>query len=92
MSRIVLTMNSTKDITKPATQPALLKVLVALRAAGRATAKQVNSNAIYLARLEKDGLVKVAGKVESGQRGRPAHIYAVTKKGGDRARRAAARA
>lgn len=79
------------NVTKPRTTPTLLALAVALRKAGRATAAELQSNAIYMARLQDEGLVKVAGKVQSGRRGRPAHIYALTDKGRKRADRAIAK-
>lgn len=83
--------------TKPKTPKSLLTVLVALRDAGATkrtpvTATAVNTNAIYMGRLADRGLVVVAGKVESGRRGRPAHKYALTAQGRKRADRAIAKA
>jgi predicted ArsR family transcriptional regulator len=79
--------NSNKSA--PKTTPTLLALLVKLFEAKKASAKDLDTNAVYMGRLEKEGLVKVVGKVETGKRGRPAHIYAVTDKGRGRAKRAA---
>lgn len=84
-------MARTTTTFKPATQPALLTLLVRLVESGApATAADLNTTSIYMGRLAKDGLVKVADQVRSGQRGRPAHIYRATDKGRKRARRAGA--
>lgn len=74
--------------SKSATSPALLNVLVAVKEQGRTTAKQINVNAVYLLRLQDQELVRVVGKVHTGGRGRPAHIFACTDKGRKRAQRA----
>jgi predicted ArsR family transcriptional regulator len=82
---------------KPATPKSLLTILVAMREAGATkrtpvTASEVNTNAIYMGRLQERGLVTVAGKVDSGKRGRPAHRYALTSTGRGRADRALVKA
>lgn len=77
---------------KPATTPVLLAHLTRLSEVATkrepATAAQAESNAIYMARLEAQGLVTRVGTVQNGERGRPAVLYAPTKLGRDRARRA----
>jgi predicted ArsR family transcriptional regulator len=45
-----------------------------------------------MGRLEAQDLVKVVGKVQTGRRGRPAHIYRLTDKGRGRAVRALSKA
>lgn len=87
-------MSTTKTARnqKPATPRTLLPILVKLAEQGPSTAKQLDTDAIRMGRLIERELVKVTAQVESGKRGRPAHIYRVTKKGRDRARRAAAKA
>lgn len=84
------------NVTKPQTPPSLLRILVAIREAkaGRqgVTAAQVQTDAIRMQRLAERGLVRVAGQVQSGRRGRPAHRYTLTDTGRNRAARAAAKA
>ena len=84
-------MSTTNPTRKPHTPPALLSLLVDLRQTGPATAKALDTDAIRLGRLESLGLVEVVGKVATGKRGRPAHVYALTNAGRCRARRAAKR-
>lgn len=83
----------TRPVTKPATTPVLLAHLTRLAKVATkkapATAAQADSNAIYMARLEAQGLVTRVGTVQTGERGRPAVLFAPTKLGRDRARRAA---
>lgn len=85
-------MPATATVTKPRTSPVLLAHLTRLTAVATkrqpATADAVQSNAIYMDRLVKAGLVEVVDTVKSGKRGRPANLYAPTKVGRDRARRA----
>lgn len=80
------------DVTKPATTPVLLRHLKSLSAVATkrnpATAADANSNAIYLNRLVEQGLVARVSTVQTGRRGRPAVLFAPTKIGRDRARRA----
>lgn len=76
------------SILKPRTSPTLLNLLVRLASTGTATAVELETNAIYMGRLQQEGLVKVADKVRSGGRGRPAHVYRCTDKGRKRAQRA----
>lgn len=79
-----------KNITAPKTSPTLLNIMVDLLNAGQpSTAKDLGTNSIYMGRLAAQELVKVKDQVNSGQRGRPAHIYALTAKGRARAKRAA---
>lgn len=81
-----------KNILRPQTPPALLAILVKMVQNGQpATAAALDTNSIYMGRLVDSDLVKVAGKVESGKRGRPAHVYRVTPKGAGRAKRAIAK-
>lgn len=83
-------MPSTKNA--PKTTPTMMAHLTRLADAKEpATAAAVDSNSIYMGRLEKEGLVKVVDSVQSGKRGRPAHIYRVTDKGRKRVQRAQAR-
>lgn len=83
----------TRPVTAPKTTPVLLAHLTRLAAVATkrqpATADQAESNAIYMARLEAQGLVIRVDKVRTGKRGRPAVLFAPTKLGRDRARRAA---
>lgn len=82
-----------RNITKPQTPPALLAILVKLvQNASPATASDLDTNSIYMGRLVAYDLVKVKDTVKSGQRGRPAHVYAPTSKGRGRAQRAIAKA
>lgn len=86
----------TRPVTKPATSPVLLAHLTRLTAvatkAAPVTADVAESNAIYMARLEAQGLVTRVGTVQTGERGRPAVLFAPTEKGRKRAKRAAAKA
>jgi hypothetical protein len=81
-----------RPVTAPATPPALLPILIRLyEAGGEATAAQIDANVIYMGRLVAADLVRVKDRVKTGKPGRPAHVYAFTKLGRDRARRAARR-
>lgn len=86
-------MSATTTVTAPKTTPVLLAHLTRLAKVATkrqpATAVQADSNAIYMARLEAQGLVTRVGTVQTGERGRPAVLFAPTKLGRDRARRAA---
>lgn len=56
-----------------------------------ATRKQLGGPAVAtLHRAESEGLVRVVSKVETGLRGRPAHVYKLTSKGTNRAKKLAA--
>lgn len=82
-------MSTTANPTrKPQTPASLLPILTDLRQSGPTTAKAIDTDAIRLGRLEKLGLVKVVGKVHTGERGRPSNVYALTNAGDCRARRA----
>lgn len=85
-------------ITKPATPKSLLAIIVRMvEADGPVTAKQIDTNSIYMGRLEALELVKVKATVKhtdadgNAGRGRPSNIYALTAKGRGRAKRAAAK-
>ena len=56
-----------------------------------ATRKQLGEPAVAtLKRAETDGLIRIVSKVETGLRGRPAHVYKLTSKGTNRAKKLAA--
>lgn len=56
-----------------------------------ATRKQLNMPAVAtLKRAQDDGLIRVVSKVETGDRGRPAHVFKLTSKGTNRAKKLAA--
>jgi predicted ArsR family transcriptional regulator len=81
-----------RKITAPQTPPALLSILVDLLNAGQpSTAADLSTNSIYMGRLIARDLIKVKDQVNSGRKGRPAHIYALTAKGRGRAKRAASK-
>lgn len=48
---------------------------------GEATALSLEVAPSFMTRMLKANLVKIAGKVESGKRGRPAHKFSLTDKG-----------
>lgn len=85
-------MSTATKSSKPATPAHLLSVLVRLTATATVrkpvTAEAVKSDSIYLGRLVALGLVKRVGTVKTGTPGRPPVLWAPTKLGRDRARRA----
>lgn len=87
------------SVTQPRTSPVMLDTLCGVVQAQKdkgnkpVTAKEADTNAIYLGRLVELGLVEAApATVKTGRPGRPAHLYKATQLGRDRARRALAKA
>lgn len=63
-------------------------VLKKLKDLGEATAKQLGVPRAYINGLAAEGLVVEAGVHLTGQRGRPAVTFKLSKKGSDKVRRA----
>lgn len=68
----------------------ILPYLVKLSKRGEATAKQIGSSPVEIARIRDEGLVKPVNQVSTGKRGRPALVYKLTDKGSKRVKRAIA--
>jgi hypothetical protein len=98
------TKNAKKNVTKPVSGRVQLNILIAARQGeyngvkGRATRQSLASVNLKgdlkvpaiatVNKMVEEGLLRIAGKVESGKRGKPAYIFACTDKGAKRADRA----
>jgi predicted ArsR family transcriptional regulator len=86
------TNTTTTRRNRNATMDLLVKIRVTAKdsADGSVTAKDVESNAIYMGRLVERGFIRQSArnpKVMTGERGRPAHRYVVTLQGHNQLRR-----
>jgi predicted ArsR family transcriptional regulator len=73
---------SKKAVTKRGRKPTMRHaVIMKLAAVKVATAKELEVSGNYLASLARGGYVQIAGKIESGRRGRPAYAYKLTNRG-----------
>lgn len=81
MATILLSMSNTETTKRHYTRNAAKDALVRLMSARKASVAQIETNSMHMGRLEKAGLVKVVGKVKTGNKGRPAHVYSITDAG-----------